>query len=300
MANWKPPKLRWLILALLAYWVWHACSKASLETAGKQLPGPAPVLQPAPVHRRPRALRKVLSFQPPAHYRLTPIPTLAPEPQAPKALAAPRPAHESFVAKVKARLKREPTATPEPVIHGAEPQLELQGTPTSKPKSLFEQLAFENPKQARALLGEPDAKLLHLDEDGQSSVESWYYLHNDYDEGGGEKNCPELRFVDGQVRFVVFWTPQAMQSLVSDARTRGAQKSGPMQDFSFKDGFRYLGVGTPKDTLLEDLGEPDAKRSVEGGKEAWDYDTLLVEDGAPKRLTVILKDAKVVEVRNRQ
>ena len=166
---------------------------------------------------------------------------------------------------------------------------------------LFEDVAFKGEDEVKAMLGAPEARMTHSDpDDSVDSVVSWYYQRSE--EGGeGKRVCPEIRFIAGKARFVLFWTPEAMRSLVKDALSSGgALPAEKNQDYTFMDSFRYLGVGTDQSQVRGDLGEPDARHPGENGTEAWDYDTLIVEDGEPRRLTVFIKDAKVLEVRGRQ
>jgi hypothetical protein len=110
-----------------------------------------------------------------------------------------------------------------------------------------------------------------------------------------------VQFIDDEARMVLMWPPEKMKEKIATARRVKAdgssQPSGP-QTYTFLDSFKYLGVGTPQETVLEDLGEPDSKKQVEG-RDEWNYDTLIVENGASRRLTVVLQKGKVIEVRGR-
>jgi hypothetical protein len=164
-------------------------------------------------------------------------------------------------------------------------------------KTLLEDIAFKSEQEVEALFGPPDGRLLHKDED---HVLSWYYKAQLTD-GSGKKVCPEIRFIGGQGRNVVFLDPEAMRSQIKDALAAAAEGPDPRrQNFTFKEGFKYLGVGTPQETVLEDFGQPDARHPDENGAEAWDYDTIVVEGGAPKKLRVLVKDGKVIQVKARE
>jgi hypothetical protein len=264
MKSWKLPKLRWLLLAWIAWLagraLWHLLPQRQDQLASAQTQEPMPRL-------------------------LLPAPYEGDEPAEPKK-------HGKH-----AHPKKRGSA--EPVLVGMSGSSPVLSSP-AEGRHLFEDLAFKTGPQVSLLLGEPDAKLKHDEEDGQAAVQSWYYLRQ-YQDATGKSVCPELRFIDGKVRFAVFWTPSAMRSLVADVGSNSSSAKGHApQDFSFKDGFRYLEVGTPEDMLLGDLGEPDARRQDPSGAEAWDYNTLIVEDGAPKHITVFIKDGKVSEIRGRQ
>ncbi len=185
------------------------------------------------------------------------------------------------------------------VIETPVPEAELEPSPTAEmsllpsDKHLLEEVAFKKQEEVRDLLGEPDGRYL------QGKLLSWYYLRQEKG-SEGKKVCPEVQFFDGSARFVIFWTPEAMRGKIALAgRHAGVEPgAGHQASYAFVDSFRYLAVGTPQEAVLADLGEPDGRLTVEGAEE-WDYDTLIVENGAARRLTVVIKEGKVSEIRGR-
>lgn len=196
---------------------------------------------------------------------------------------------------------RKPRAKPTHglVIETPVPDAVLEPTATAemsllpRDKDLLQAVAFKKVAEVRELMGEPDQAYK------QGRLLSWYFLREE--EGSlGRKVCPEIQFFEGTARFVIFWTPEAMRAKIALAQRNGGIEPGDNQaaSYAFTDSFKYLAVGRPASTVLADLGEPDAKRQVEGAEE-WDYDTLIVENGAARRLTVVLKSGKVAEIRGR-
>jgi hypothetical protein len=291
MANLKIPKLRWLLLALLGLALWrHWAGLApsnppagSLPEAPEALPSPAaPEEGPLPTpYPRPRRLRK----------RGT-RPRAGRKPESSKAAKPkPRPTPSALPTPPRPQATPLPSPTAAAVLPGPRPQ------PTFKPQqasSVLENVAFKGEEEVLSNLGEPDEKFDHEDRI------SWYYVTPALSRQG-KPVCPEVQFFEGQARVVIMWPPDKMKEMIATARRLKAQGSsdpkGP-QTFTFMDSFQYLGVGTRQDTVLEDLGDPDAKAEVDG-KEEWDYDTLIVENGSSKRLAVLFKDKKVVEVQGR-
>jgi hypothetical protein len=185
------------------------------------------------------------------------------------------------------------TPTPDNVGLEAAPTLALSPVPR-KEASVLESVAFKDEEEVLSALGEPDEQY------DWGGYRSWYYQKEAVSRKG-RKVCPEVQFFEDEARFVIMWPPETMAEKIKQARRLKAEGKGPgkeAQTFTFTNGFKYLGVGTPQETVQTDLGEPDAKRTVEG-KEEWDYDTLVVENGASRRLTVVFKGGKVTEVRGR-
>lgn len=185
--------------------------------------------------------------------------------------------------------------TPTPDGVGIEFAPSLVGTPRPlQAAGIFESVAFKNEEEVLELLGEPDAAF------EQGGRISWYYSKPAFNRQG-KPVCPELQFMEDEARMVIMWPPDKMKkqiALVRRLKAEGAQASKGPATFTFSDSFKYLGVGTPQATVREDLGEPDSKKIVEG-REEWNYDTLIIENGASRRLTVVLQKGKVVEVRGR-
>jgi hypothetical protein len=194
----------------------------------------------------------------------------------------------------KATVEPSPTAEFSP-----SPEASPEAAPSPTPKarqaaSVLETVAFKSEEEVLANLGDPDEKFEHEDR------VSWYYNRPALSRQG-KPVCPEVEFFEGEARVVIMWPPDKMKELISTARRLksegGIPQKGP-QTFTFVDSFKYLGVGTRQDVVLEDLGEPDSKVNVDGNEE-WDYDTLIVENGTSRRLAVIFKDGKVLEVQGR-
>jgi hypothetical protein len=55
--------------------------------------------------------------------------------------------------------------------------------------------------------------------------------------------------------------------------------------FSFEEAFQAAAQGRSRDQVRETLGEPDSRRVLQGF-EVWQYDTLVVEGGQPRKLAV--------------
>jgi hypothetical protein len=186
------------------------------------------------------------------------------------------------------------TPTPAPLSLSATPQPRRSPVPLQE-ASLLESVAFKDEEEVLERLGEADEVM-----EGDEGRMSWYYSKPALSRQG-KPACPEIRFIDGQARMVIMWTPDKMREMISTVRAQkaeGAKASAGPQTFTFLDSFKYLGVGTPQETVLEDLGEPDSTMAM-GGGEAWNYDTLIVENGASRRLTVVMQKGRVFEVRGR-
>lgn len=260
----------WFVILALAYLAWHLVARA--PKAPEPVPQPAAQVEPTP-EPSPFPARKTLPPKRAAKKRVKPSPT--PEPAImPTAIPTAAPTHVPTAAPV------QPTAVSSPR--------------TRSDQGVLEGVAFKNEEEVLANLGEPDEKWEHEDR------VSWYYSKPARNRNG-KPVCPELQFIDEEVRIVLMWPPEKMKEKIAMARRMKAEgqrpASGP-QTFTFLDSFKYLGVGTPDYTVLEDLGEPDSKLLADG-KEEWNYDTLIVENGASRRLTVVMQAGKVLEVRGR-
>lgn len=258
-------KIRYLLLLFLGFWIWRSWPQESPVTS--------------------------MAAPPEAGLQAS----ASPEP-------TPRPRRRAHLVFKKAPLKRAKGKKVRPhILPGAEPILEESGdtfaaaSDTSpQAASLFDNIAFSSEEEVRLTLGEPDEKYDHDDR------QSWYYKAALLSRQG-KSVCPEVQFIDGQARMLIMWSPDKMQELIDTAKrvkAEGQQAATGPETFTFLDSFKYLGVGTPVETVLEDLGEPDRKLQLEG-KEEWDYDTLIVENGDSQSLAVIVKGDKVVEVQAR-
>jgi hypothetical protein len=280
----KPPKLRWLLLLGIAYAIWRNCRVVP--------PAANPALDQGPSAAEPLA----------DGVEAEPTPDLTPDSFPQRIRRAPRRRARRLVPK-KFRAQRSQAAEGSIVIETPTPQPPSPAfSPGPRPSpgplqeaSLLESVAFKDEEEVLERLGEADETM-----EGDEGRMSWYYSRPALSRQG-KPVCPEVRFIDGQARMVIMWTPDKMREMIAtvrDQKSEGSKSPSGPQTFTFLDSFKYLGVGTPQETVLEDLGEPDSKKAAQDGEE-WNYDTLIVENGASRRLTVVLQKGKVFEVRGR-
>lgn len=168
-----------------------------------------------------------------------------------------------------------PVATPEAAAPGAvEPTAPEPATPEAATgDNPFDQVSFKSEAEVLTLVGEPAAKLVEEDRI------RWYY-EDQFLNRFGEMACPELHFMDGEVRSVVYYPPSIMKDHIETARLLGGVAYKPPQGprartFSFAEAFD-LASGKSKSDILGSFGEPTSKR-IQEGSEIWQYDDLVVE-----------------------
>ncbi len=254
------PKLEFTLALILGAFVAAGCDKKpAAPDAGQAVAGaePTPALESAPTHG-PSEGRIARFFRRRARKPAVADPVLV-----------------------------QPTPLPLP-LHG-QPQPQLTPQPLLE-QAIFEDVAFKSEEEVLAVLGDPDYSW-----EGEGGAKTWYYSRQALTKKG-KHVCPEVRFDDGEARVLLFCPPPVMKDKIAYARAHPDEGPSKSQgSFAFSDAFHSLGVGTDQDIVLRDLGEPDAKR-VSGAHEEWDYETLVVENGVNRKLTVVFEQGKVSAV----
>jgi hypothetical protein len=156
----------------------------------------------------------------------------------------------------------------------------------------FDRVSFKTESEVLALVGPPVAKLV---EDDRTR---WYY-EDQYPNDFGEQACPELHFMGGQVMSVVWYPPHVMSDHIETARLhkgvrRTASTGSRPQTFSYDEAYDQS-IGRSKQEITAAFGEPTAKRWIDG-REVWQYDDLIYEDGTSMLFAIAFEDDQVLDV----
>ena len=156
----------------------------------------------------------------------------------------------------------------------------------------FDRVSFMSESEVVALVGPPAAKLV---EDDRTR---WYY-EDQYPNEFGEQACPELHLMGGQVMSVVWYPPHVMSDHIETARLhKGVRRTAPTssrpQTFSYDQAYDQS-IGRSKQEITAALGEPTAKRWIDG-REVWQYDDLIYEDGTSMLFAIAFDGDQVLDV----
>ncbi len=147
-------------------------------------------------------------------------------------------------------------------------------------------LLFKKEEDAIAALGEPD---IRYQRDDRLSLIYSRPAPNRPDEG-----CPDVQIMNGEIRFIINYPCDTMPDRIATAKLNNGVEPKPIenrsQHMTFEQAFAAVKVGAGQDSLLRVLGEPDDKR-ISQGREIWQYDTLIVENGAARKLAVVFDDS---------
>lgn len=173
-----------------------------------------------------------------------------------------------------------PTATVTPlpsVAASAAPSLK---DPVQPSESLNEKLAGKTPAQVEKLLGKPAAIYRQQDH------ESWYYQKPSTGPNG-TLVYPEVRFADGKVRSVNHWDKSAMDDKVKTSTLNDTVEPVPVPraETLDLDEFHKLAFGKNQDEILNNLGQPDNKKIVDG-HEVWQYNGIVKHQDGPMTMTI--------------
>lgn len=156
----------------------------------------------------------------------------------------------------------------------------------------FDRVSFKSESEVLALVGPPAAKLVEEDRI------RWYYL-DQYLNQFGEMACPELHFMDGEVRAVVYYPPPVMADHIETARLLGGVRRSPAsgsraRTFTYDEAYE-LAQGRSRAEIAEVFGEPTSKRVIEG-REIWQYDDLVHAADGPYLFAIAFEGDRVLEV----
>jgi hypothetical protein len=160
----------------------------------------------------------------------------------------------------------------------------------------FDQVSFKTESEVLSLVGPPAAKLV---EDDRTR---WYY-EDQYPNNFGEMACPELHFIDGEVRAVVWYPPQVMSDHIETARLyKGVRRTASTgfrpQTFTFDEAYD-LAQGRSKQEITDAFGEPSSKKWIDG-REVWQYDDLVYEAEGTYLFAIAFEGDQVLDVQAMQ
>ena len=170
------------------------------------------------------------------------------------------------------------------------PAVSGQALPTD-PANPFKGLDFKTEKEVLAIVGPPAATLKKKDRI------CWYYDREV--PSMGEKGRPELHFMGGEVRAIVYYPESTMSDLIATAMLqKGIEHSPPtaprQKTFTFEQAFAEASRKTKAD-IVRAFGEPTMKR-VMAGKEIWQYNDLVKEAGQNHMLAIQFDEEIAVDV----
>ncbi|TNF70744.1 MAG: hypothetical protein EP299_13375 [Acidobacteria bacterium] len=156
----------------------------------------------------------------------------------------------------------------------------------------FDRVSFMTESEVLSLVGPPAAKLVEEDRT------RWFY-EDQYPNDFGEQACPELHFMGGQVMSVVWYPPHVMSDHIETARlhkgVRRTASTGSRPETFTYDEAHDRSVGRSKQEITAAFGEPTSKRWIDG-REVWQYDDLIYEQGASMLFAIAFDGDQVLDV----
>ena len=155
---------------------------------------------------------------------------------------------------------------------------------------VLNKVAFKNEAEVRAILGEP--VYIYQDTDRLR----WFYKISTKGMDGVEVN-PEIQFMEGEVRFVINYSPEITDDHIATAKLNTVAKPNPPADrkkYSFEEFFNLTKDKT-RSEIVANVGDPDEKNVIQG-QEVWQYQNVLQVGDTLMHAAIRFDSDKAVDV----